>query len=92
MFVVDAIRQEIRRSTYEMIMRFVLVHAVQTRRRFGPGTASFHVSVYFVLLYMVVGECYLYWFILVCEFYFIISCECAVVFDILLLLVILANF
>ena len=41
-----------RRPTHEMIQRFVLVHAVKTRRRFGSKIVSFHVSVYsYVFLY-----------------------------------------
>jgi len=35
----------IRRSMHRMIQRFVPVHAVKTRRRFGSKTTSFHVSV-----------------------------------------------
>jgi len=35
----------IRRSTHEMIWRFVSVRTVETRRRFDSKTASFHVSV-----------------------------------------------
>jgi len=37
--------QAVRRPTYEMICRSVSVHAVKTRHRIGPKTASFHVSV-----------------------------------------------
>ena len=39
----------IRRQTHEMIWRSEPVRAVKTRRRFGPKTVSFHVSVYFAL-------------------------------------------
>jgi len=36
----------IRRSTHGMIRRFVAVHAVKSKWRFGSKAASFHVSVY----------------------------------------------
>jgi len=36
----------IQKSTHEMIRRSVLVRVVQTRRRFGPATTSFHASVH----------------------------------------------
>ena len=52
-FVVDPIRQAIRRLTHVMIWRSVPVRAVKTRRRFGFKTGSFHVSVCsYVFLYL----------------------------------------
>jgi len=36
--------------THEMLQRSVPVRVVQTRRQFGPGTASFHVSVCFCVI------------------------------------------
>jgi len=56
----------IRRSTNEMIWRFVPVNAVKTRRRFRSKTVSFHVSVYsciiFFFIIVILSICYLYHF------------------------------
>jgi len=43
--------QVIRRLIHGMIWRFVPVHAVKIRRRFGSKTTSFHVSVCFSIIF-----------------------------------------
>jgi len=54
----------IRRLTHEMIQRFMLVHALETRRRFGSETASFHVSVCpHVFLYLLLPVVFMYLFV-----------------------------
>jgi len=60
------IRQAIRKLTYEMIRRFIPVHAVQTKRRFGPKIMSFHMSVFFVLFeFIIVHECLILYYFLI---------------------------
>jgi len=56
------IRQANRKLTNESIQRSVPVCAVQTRRWFGPGTVSFHMSVYFcvVIHLSLLSECLIY--------------------------------
>ena len=44
------IRQAIQRPRHKMIRRSLPLHAVQTRRQFGPEITSFHVSVCFCVI------------------------------------------
>jgi len=50
----------IRRQIHEMIRRLVPVHAMNTRRRFGSKTASFHVSVSSCIIYLFIVVCIVY--------------------------------
>jgi len=64
----------IRRPTHEKIRRFVLVRAVETRRRFGSKIVSFHVSVRsYVFLYLLL-------LVDVSASVHIISCDCMIYF------------
>ena len=67
-----------------MIWRSVPVHAVKTKRRFGPKTASFHVSVYsyvfpdlllsvcvHVAIHIISYDCLIYFTSITC----VISCD-----------------
>ena len=64
-----SIRQTIRRPTYESTRRSVSVRTMQTRHRFGPEIASFHVSVCFcvICLFTVVNEYLCFTRIISCE-------------------------
>ena len=63
------IRQAIRRPTYESTRRSVSVRTMQTRQRFGPETASFHLTVCFcvICLFTVVNEYLCFTRIISCE-------------------------
>jgi len=59
----------IRRLTYEMIGRFVPVHAVKTRRRFGSKISSFHVGVcsHVFSIFIVASKCSCIYSIISCD-------------------------